>query len=477
MSAGTFLTLVFGVATNKILALVVGPEGFAVLGLYRSLTVTLTGIVSLGMTTVIVQRISTAKSDEAVRREIRSIFWFVAMQAIAIGLVAVFFGSVITHAIFGGEATVPVSHVRWVLVMAIGVQALAAVVGVLNGQVLTKESTRINVLTSAATAATTYPLLLLGNIGLAFVIGLTCFLGAGVGARYIWRHNGLTPSSLSPRDGLGTLARSFPISLSMTLQPMILSGGALLVQTMVARHYGLTSLGWFNAAHMLEGTSVLLLTSAMRAYVMPMLGKLDTTQEKSVLVNKTMTLLLAVLFPGVVTLIFAGPVAVRLLFDTAFEPAVQLIAIISVSIVAQAIGWCYVVLLSHFAAYRSVLAIDAGWVVARVMGVALCIQLGHSLVWVAATYTLAYYLYAIAYSAVAVKSYGRAFLSTANVARALATALALALGCGVAMRGTLLQRGLFLVGALALWAVAVLQVVREVRSLRRPSSTKTAETR
>jgi PST family polysaccharide transporter len=392
-------------------------------------------VLQLGIPDVIVQKISNAKARHEVHETARASYAVLVLQSLLLVVAAALGGKLISGWLFGADhAAAHAWEVRFVLITTIGVLALQTTTAILNGELLVAEATRVGIVTSAATLATVYPFLLLGNIGLAFVIGATCFVGAGLGLGYVVRSDGLGPSGLRISGRAGELKRILPVSWALALEPVTVTGSGLVVQAIVSRHYGLDALGLFNAATLLEGTAVTVLTASMRSYYLPALGRLGTAAEKHRFVNQVLQLLLAATVIGVALMIVLGPLALRILFSGRFAGAAQLTAIFGVSIVGQMFTWCYAMYFLHRADYRMRFWLDGAWALVRVAGSLACVVLALPLTALAWVYVASYAVAGVLNCAFAMRHAGRGMLGVGNALFGLVALALLSATAAVAPR-------------------------------------------
>ena len=435
MSAGSLLAIVFGVGTNKIIALSTGPDGIALIGLYRTVGSMTTAMLMLGMSEVIVRRGSLARTRGDALTLVRSTLRLLVMQLAVLGLLVVVAAPWVARLIFGrGALPIDIRDVRLVIGMCLGTLLMSGAIALLNGQLRMKDTMRVTLFTSVMTLATTYPLLLLGRVGLTFIIGGTCFLGAALGFWLV-----LTRNNFTPRELLGsrpTPAGSLPISVAMSINPVVVTGITLFIQSQMNRHYGLQALGWYGAASTLETTSVMVLMSAMKSFFLPTLGQMESDGEKGRFIAKMQRVLLMLVLPGALLLMTAAPVAVKVLFSRDFGPSAWLAAILSLSIFFQVFTWCYHVYLLHRGEYRTCLMIDTSWSVFRALSVVAVLGLGMPVSGIAWAYVATSAFAAILYAITVRRRIGAAYLNRQNLALGAAILATLA----VALWITSLQR-------------------------------------
>jgi len=421
-SAATVATIGFGAGTNKILAVVAGQEGVALLGLYRTLTAIAVQIVAMGAAMVIVREISTSKSADETSERARTAITFGVMQSTVLLLVAAFASPLVARALFGADFAPHVLETRLALAMAVGVLAMQVVLAVLNGLRRLTDALWVNLITSAGTLAVSYWLVQRGPIGIVLLLGSTCFVGAAIGLIFVIRAAPLRGSTVLRRP-TRDFFRSLPVSGALTLQPFVVLGTTLFVQSRIAQHFGLDQLGLFAAASTLEGTSLMVLTAGMTSYFLPTLGIAQHAGERDSLFNETLGLLVPLAVLGVTILAGAAPQILGFLFSARFVGASQLTGILGVSIIAQAYVWCYGLVLVNRGHLRTHVALATLESLVRLTGSIVCIALELPLLSLGLVHLGSCVLAAVGYAAVDRRTRGHSVVSRSNRWLTLAASL------------------------------------------------------
>lgn len=360
-SSATFLTILLGMATNKIIAMISGTGGIAMIGLFRNLINMVVSTLTMGMTTIVVQRISTAASADILDEVIKSAFLFFLLQICTIAALSIFSAEVISAWMFGWKASSHILEIRIVLLMATGALTMQVMIALLNGKVNLKPITVINLVASFSTFLMVYPLLKMGNIGLAFVVGSGSFVGSCLGIFYIRRIYGLGICNLTIPRKIFKLLSALPVSVYLMIHPIIMTSTFLIIQVIINRKYGINELGYYNAMTSIVNTSIMLLMSSLGSYYLPTLGRIDNQREKEEFVNKVITMLLILVLPAIVCLILGAKYVLLVLYSKEFIPAANLVALQSMAMLINVYTWCYAFYLNHRAHYGTYLMLDALW--------------------------------------------------------------------------------------------------------------------
>ena len=412
LASTSVLTLIFGIVTNKLVAVYAGPDGIASLTIYRNLTNFLIAAVSLGMTNVVIQRISTSRDDQEKRTVLVGLLRLVLAQVVVIVLVGLLLGPLVTSWMFESTAD-RVVGIRVAILFAIGVFTMQMALEVLNGLTAVKQVSRVTLLTSFLTMATTYPLICLGRVGIAMMLGLTCFAGTALALRYITR---AMPFSLRGAMRKEPFRWSgLPLSAPVAIRGIVTTGVLLLVQSIISHGFGTNTLGVYTSASTLESNAVMLLVGFMRPYYLPSLGSFATEREKNAFANRVLEFLLVLAIPGIVALVLLSPFVLELLFSHAFAAGSDYLSILGISMLAQTMLYTYGFYFVHRAAYRTILWIDCTWAVLLALGVGACAWLHAPVTTLAWTYATSYVVYAVIYVSVGRRLFGADLLSRRNL--------------------------------------------------------------
>ena len=428
LTGATLLTVVLGIATTKIIAIVAGANGIALIGLYRNLISMVVTILSMGMGTVIVQRISTTTDIDTRDELIRTVVILLLFQISVVVMLSLFFSETISIWMFGPHADP--SHPLWikiVLLMAIGTMIMQATIAVLNGNVNLKHITIINVVSSISTFIMVYPLIKTGDIGLAFVVGSGSMIGACLGIYMVWWIYGLRIRNLPATITSGNFLSKLPVSGYLSFHPIVMTTTFLSIQVIVNNNYGVNSLGFYNAVTTIETTSVMLIMSSIRSYYLPVLGQLDSQFDKEVFVNKMITMLTIFLLPICVCLILGSKYILWILYSEKFIPAANLLALQSMVLVLHAYIWCYAFYLNHKAHYGTYLILDSVWASLLMGGVWYLSSHSFPLIAVFINYLITSLILLSLYLVVIITRYGRGMLHPRNIKLGLTAFLIVAL--------------------------------------------------
>ena len=98
------LRLVFGFFTSKLIAIFIGPEGFALLGNFRNFIMPVQSLSTLGMSTAIVKYVSEFKTKVfKLSKIISSVVYLVSVTTLSLSLACFFFSDDLSELLFNGS--------------------------------------------------------------------------------------------------------------------------------------------------------------------------------------------------------------------------------------------------------------------------------------------------------------------------------------------------------------------------------------
>ena len=363
MSGVTLLTIILGMITTKIVAIFGGLEVIGKLELYRKLIGLIVPILAAGTGTLIVQKISNSSSDKNISNVLSSTSILFLVQTAAILFLAIVFADEIAVWLFSAEYKTLKStvEIRIVILMSIAVLSLQTLTAIINGKVNLKEVGIVNVAAALITMIASYPLLMLGSLGVALLVGFGSVLGSFIAIYYVIKIYKKQISLI--RFSIRDFFSSSPTSIWLIVHPLIVSTLLLYIPVMVKNQYGIKSLGLYSSVIIIDSILTIVLMSSMRTYFLPTLGKITSLKEKKIYINKIIFLLLIAILPIIIAIMFFAKIMLLILFSAEFVIASELLIIQIMSILSAAFCWPYANYILHNGHYKIYFLIDATWAV------------------------------------------------------------------------------------------------------------------
>lgn len=453
-----------GVGTTKIIALVAGPAGIALMGLYRNLGALVSRSLLLGLDTTVVQRISTTKDRETVSDTVGAAALALMLQGLVIAGVGLGFADLIGRWLFGAAPSGgQLLDVRVVLAMAYANLVLQVMTAVLSGRVEVRKVAGVGVIAAVVTLVVIYPLLRLGHVGLALNVGSGSTIGAAVATLFVWRiyRPYWVRRRLTAR--LGELSSMLARSTFLILHPLVMMTAVVSVQSLVLRHFALTGLGAYNACTTIADTALMVMMASARTFFLPVLGQLENPDHKAEVVNRVLRLNLVMAWAAALILIVGATLWIPILFSGRFEQAIAILPPLSIALLGQALVWSYAMFFLNHARYRLLFCLDLIWALVYLGTTFVVATSTGSLLATAWAYAGSYLLSGILYTLVAVRTFGARMLRRPNLRLA-----------SVAIAGTL---GACLLHGLGFWFVDAAVLIVGLAACGRTLSRTLAEDR
>ncbi len=336
------INIAVGLVKIKAVALLLGPAGVGLVGLYQSLVQTAASVAALGIGTVGTRQIATAHAeggDLAVGRTRRALFWGTMILALIGAAIFWLARGWIARVFLADESRA--DDVAW---LSIGV-ALTVAAGsqgaLLTGLRRIGDLARINVGSSVIGASLGVLALWLwgaqGLIAMILVAPLASFL---LGHLYVLR---LGPAN-GPPSGLPEMAREWQamvtLGFAFMLSGLVTTLGHLTARTLVQRELGVEALGQFQAASAIGVTYLGFVLGAMGTDYYPRLtAAIRNHATATRLVNEQTEIALLLSSPVLLAMQGLAPWVIYLLYTEEFGPAIEILRWQLLGDVLKVISW------------------------------------------------------------------------------------------------------------------------------------------
>lgn len=368
------VNILSGLLKIKAAAVLLGPAGVGLVGLYQNLMQTAGSVAALGLGTVGTRQIAAANGaggGAAVGLVRRALFWG-ALTLALIGAVLFWLASDwIAHVVL--KDTAGGAEVAW---LAVGVALTVA--GGAQGALLTGlrrvgDLARVNMGSGLVGAVLAVAALWLwGRDGLLAMILIGPLTSFVLGHLYVAR--------LGPPEGgradLSTMAGQWSQMVRLGI-PFMLSGlvmllGHLAARTLVQRDLGVDALGQFQAAWTIGMTYLGFVLGAMGTDYYPRLTAAIEDRPTAVrLVNEQTEVALLLCAPVLLAMLGLAPWVIRLLYSDAFGPAVEILRWQLLGDILKVMSWPLGFVLMARGAGKTFIFTESAGIAAFVLGIAL----------------------------------------------------------------------------------------------------------
>jgi O-antigen/teichoic acid export membrane protein len=441
VSSVTLLTVIIGVITTKIIATYGGVEVLGRLEIYRKILGLLVPVLAAGTGVIIVQKISNLRGMNNIANILSEILLLLIVQIIIAAVLFTFFADDIAILVFSNSIK-DITSIRIVIVMAVFVLLTQLLTALINGKINLKKVGIINITIAFTTMLAAYPLIFLGDYGIALLVGFGSVSGSILGIYFVIK---------TYKGSLCNIKLKFSnkqsisiISIWLIAHPLVTSLLFLYIPVLVNNYYGAESLGLYSSVVMVSSILTMVLMSSMKIYFLPTLGAIDSEEDKHIYINRVIYLLLIILFPIIAIIIFFSEEVLLLLFSKEFVVAAELLKIQILSVLLVAFCWPYANYILHDKKYKIYFIIDAIWASSMALIIWLLVSNNFPLNVVPMVFVAGSLLSFMLYIYIVYKEYGRNILSKENINLGLLFGVILAC-LYFSIKYALYEQGIFLV--------------------------------
>lgn len=328
MGGASVLNILSGIVKMKAAAVLLGPAGVGLVGLYQNLVQTAATVGALGVGTVGTRQIAAANANgdaASVTVVKRALFWGSLILSIFSALLFWLGRNLIaTHLLHAPERA---TDVGW-LALAVGLSIASGSQGaLLTGMRRIGDVARVQLMSSLMGAAMgVLALWQWGSSGILVLVLVAPLVSFLAGHLYVSR---LERADASPVPFI-TLAREWRgmarLGLALMLSGLITMAGHLAVRSLVQQKLGSSELGQFQAAWSIGMMYLGFVLSAMGTDYYPRLSAVINDHKASVrLVNEQTEVALLLCGPVVLAMLAIAPWVILLLYSAEFAPSVEVL--------------------------------------------------------------------------------------------------------------------------------------------------------
>jgi O-antigen/teichoic acid export membrane protein len=334
------VNILISIVRMKAVAILLGPSGVGLLGIYNTLLQLVQQTAGLGMKSSGVREIASTRGEEATLSRVRSVLFAAHLLQGALAMLAVWLlRAQIAIWLFGDTA-------RATEVGLIGVAILLALLSAAQTALLQgmRRITDLGLVTVigafVGTVAGLAAVWMQGESGLIWLILVQSVTAVLVALHYTRRLPKPMDSRLSLVETWGIWKHMVKLGVTFMLGGLVTAATLLLVRGRISQDLGLDAAGHFAAAWGITMTYVGFLLGAIAADYYPRLTEVIRDRGAAVrLMNDQAQLSLAIGGPVLLLLIGLAPWVITLLYSADFGPAVTLLQWQTVGNVFKLASW------------------------------------------------------------------------------------------------------------------------------------------
>lgn len=325
IGGATAINMVIGIVKVKVLAVLLGPAGVGLMGLYQNIMSMASTLAGCGIGNSGVRQLAASVGEAETLAIVRRTLWLANLVLGLAGMVILWLlREPVALWVFGDTAHV--SEVGWLGLGVLLTLIAGSQTALLQGLRRIGDLARVNVISAFFSAAVGILLLyLLGQDGVLWFVLAAPAISVLVVAYYAAR----LPRPQTPRDWQA-IHQQWQAMLKLGI-PFMAAGlltlaTQLAARTIILRELGLDASGYFQAAWAISMTYIGFVLGAMGADYYPRLTEAiyDHSRARK-LVNEQAEMALLLAGPALLAMITLAPWVIHLLYAASFAPAVEVL--------------------------------------------------------------------------------------------------------------------------------------------------------
>ncbi|OGR30649.1 MAG: hypothetical protein A2X83_00785 [Desulfuromonadales bacterium GWD2_54_10] len=341
MGGSSIIVTLLGIVRTKIIALILGPTGVGLTGIYMSITSLVSTISGMGIRESGVQQIAGALgTDDQIRmsRTVRTLRR-TALISGSVGLfLLLFMSGSISRLTFGNS-----EHTYDIALLSIAI-FLGAVSGgqtaLIQGMRRVSDLAKLSMLGALAGTAFSIPLIYyLGERGIVYTLLIVSATGTLTSWWYCKKIE-VPVAKLNWRDSFSEAQPLLKLGLALMLGWLLTVCTQYILRVFVVRYYGLSAAGIYQASTTLSTIYVSVILNAMLTDYYPRLSAAaaDNSKCKS-LINDQVEIGLLLAVPGILAIMTFAPFVISIFYSSRFLPAVDILRWQILGVVLQVVTW------------------------------------------------------------------------------------------------------------------------------------------
>lgn len=341
MGGSSIFVTLLGIVRMKVIALILGPSGVGLTGIYTSVTSLVSTISGMGIRESGVQQIAGAygTGDQAkMSRTVSTLRRTTLISGIVGSCLLLFMSGSITRLTFGNA-----DHVPDIAMLSIAI-FLGAVSGgqtaLIQGMRRVGDLAKLSMFGAFVGTLCSVPLIyFLGERGIVY----TLLIVAATGTLSSWWYSRKIEIPCAKTDWRNSFAEAQPLlklGLALMLGWLLTVCTQYILRVFVVRYYGLSDAGIYQASTTLSTIYVSIILQAMLADFYPRLSANASDNNKCTsLINDQIEVGLLLAFPGIIAIMTFAPFVIALFYTSRFLPAVDILRWQILGVVLQVVTW------------------------------------------------------------------------------------------------------------------------------------------
>ena len=358
---GTVAQLMTGVISVKVIAVVVGPGGLAILAQLRNLLGVAGTLSTAGIASGVVKYVAEYQTDvHARRRVIATALRITLACGAATALTLVALSGPLSGWLLGRASYRPVLALCGATITLAALNSLF--MAVMNGYRQVRRLTLVSILTSAVGAALMSAFTIIWGLwGALIALPLTSLAGFTIIALFSVRRNWISWQEIcgaADRLSARKLGRFSSMGLTAALFGPVT---AILMRRYLIYSFGLDGAGYWQAVSRISDLYLSVVTGTLGLYYLPRLSQITDSRELRLEMGRAATIVLPVVVASALCIYLGRESIITVLFAPSFRPMDELFAFQLVGDVLKIASWIFAYLMVARAFVRMFILTEVGF--------------------------------------------------------------------------------------------------------------------
>ena len=339
IGSASIANILIGIVRMKVLAVLLGPAGVGIMGLYQSIMNAASTFAGCGMETSGVRQVASSKADETTLSLIRRTLLWGNLWLGGVGMGLLWLAREPVSVLILGDPTYA-NQVGWLGVGVLLTLMAASRMAILQGLRRIGDVARVQVfgaLTGSLVGVAS--IWWLGQSGLHFFV-ISAPAGSFVFSYLYARRIPRIESDQSIADLFKQWRAMLTLGIPIMAAALLTLVTQLIVRSIVIKKLGVDASGYFQAAWLISMTYIGFVLGAMAADYLPRLTETINDHERTrILVNEQTEMALLMAAPALLAMMITAPLIIEVLYSKSFTPAVEVLRWQVIGDAFKIIGW------------------------------------------------------------------------------------------------------------------------------------------
>lgn len=336
------INILIGIIRIKVVAILLGPAGIGLIGLFQSLVSTAATFAGLGIATAASRQIAQANGNEdshALALTRQTLFMGTILFSVIGGLLVWLFRDILATQIAGDKAHS--GSVGW-LALAVALSVVSASqTAILQGMRQIVDLAKLSVFSAVLSALVGVVIILkFGYEGLVAFIIVTPTASVFFGMYFVKRSAGVSRSRFQFYEVVSKLGVMAKLGIALFVYALLEQFTFLLIRAYIGNELGVSELGYFQAGWTVAVMFIGVITGAMSSDFMPRIAEITGNNDSiNKLINQQTEIGLLIATPVIIIMIGYAKIIISLLYSSDFFGSVDLMRLLLLSDVLKLISW------------------------------------------------------------------------------------------------------------------------------------------